>query len=385
MFEDGGPAVARVAFARPMMGPEEREAVATVIGFNTLTNGGIVRMFEERFTDWMGGGLAVAVSSCTAALHIACLALFKPGDEVIVPALTHISTANAVEAMGAKPVFADCDIKTGNVSRETIEPLITARTAGIIVVHYLGRLCDMGDLRDLCRKHELRLIEDCALALGAHDDSRHAGSFGDVGCFSFYPAKHITTCEGGMMTCRDPSLAEKFRAIRQFGQTKRHGDAEVLGLNYRMTELQAAIGLKQLPKLPLFLKRREANYNALAAHFPDRINTDRGAFYALSIFVPDDLDRDEIKHRASVKQIETSVYYPRPVPLYTYYRCKYGYAQGGFPNAERVSCRTICLPVGPHLKKRHLIYMTHVIKQLIRSESPSSAAPDSSATISLAS
>jgi len=359
-----------------MIGKEEIQAVSEALTKRHLTNAGLVQQFEEHFADFCGGGMAVAVSSCTAALHISAMIHFKPGDEVIVPALTHVSTAHAIKAVGAVPVFADCG-PDGNVSRETIAPVITRKTRGVMVMHYLGKPCDMHDIKELCWQHDLVCIEDCALALGARIPNRydldsatprtHVGLFGAAGCFSFYPAKHITTGEGGMILTRHPDVAEKARKIRAFGQVERHGDVTMMGLNYRMTEMQAAMGLIQLGRLPGFLRVREANYNALKSNLPvATVDSGGGAFYGLTVHVPEGITQQAMIHRAAVHRIEVSVYYPNPVPSLSLYQ-----SESRFPNAERISCRTICLPVGPHLGKDHI---QHMIRSLGEILSPSSAA-----------
>jgi dTDP-4-amino-4,6-dideoxygalactose transaminase len=363
--------VKRINFARPMLGEPEFAAVREALEKPRLTNGGMVMQFEEAFQGFTGGGRAVAVSSCTAALHLACLRFFGPGDEVIVPALTHVSTAHAVEAVGATPVFVDVSRETGNVTAGKIAEAITERTRGVIVVHYLGRPCNMSEIHALTRMHGLRLIEDCALALGARWGQQHVGLLGDAGCFSFYPAKHITTGEGGMLLTKHPDIAEDAKLRRAFGQRGRHGDVTGLGLNYRMTEMAAAIGLEQMRKLPVFLAKREANYKGIAACLtaadpPLRIvNSGFGAFYGLSVYLPPDVEQEWVLREFLRRKCEFSVYYPSPVPLLTYYREKYGYKAGQFPVSERISQRSICLPVGPHLTRRHVIYIISVVKEVL--------------------
>ena len=292
------------------------------LGRSRLTNGGMVIQFEEAFQAAVGGGTAVAVSSCTAALHLACLALFKPGDEVIVPALTHVSTAHAVEAMGAKPVFVDVGTD-GNIDPQRVQEALTDKTKGIMSVHYLGQVADMEGLRQIKWDNALKIVEDCALALGATDDNgNHVGFLGDGGCFSFYPVKHITTCEGGMFITRSPELAEKIKLRRSFGQAERMGDVTALGLNYRMTEMQAALGVEQLKRLPRFLAQRRANYEAVYDGLEGFERIGGGSHYAITVMLPDHIDRVDLFHKLRQKNVEASVYYPRPVPHLTYYKQK---------------------------------------------------------------
>lgn len=375
----------RIYFGRPLIGDAEKKAVVEALGRTRLTNGGLVKQFEAAFEEYAGGGKAVAVSSCTAALHIACMRFFGPGDEVIMPALTHVATAHAVEAVGATPVFVDVSRETGNVEAQTISDAITSRTKGVIVVHYLGRPCDMPGICMVTRLNGLKLIEDCALALGARLGESHVGLFGDAGCFSFYPIKHMTTGEGGMLLTKHPELAEDAKLRRAFGQQGRHGDVTGLGLNYRLTEMQAALGLEQIKRLPRFMKKRQTNFNALLSSLPGLkfVNSRFGAFYGLSVFMPSGVDQKWALQEFQRRGCEFSIYYPRPVPLLTYYREKYGYKAGQFPISEEISSRTICLPVGPHLNRHHIAYMSAIIKEVLSCESPLSEVPASSATMLL--
>jgi dTDP-4-amino-4,6-dideoxygalactose transaminase len=195
-----------IPFARPMLGEEERAAVRTVMEGTTLVHGPKIEEFEQAFAAYTGAPEAVAVSSCTAAMHLAYLYLgLGPGDEVIVPAQTHVATAHAVEITGAKPVFAEADPATGNIDIKKLAGLVNDRTRALAVVHFMGLPVDMKPVVAFAREYNLFVVEDCALALGSSVDGVHAGLLGDVGCFSFYPVKHITTAEGGMLITRDPA------------------------------------------------------------------------------------------------------------------------------------------------------------------------------------
>ena len=310
--------------------------------------------------------MAIAVSSCTAALHLSCMALFKPGDEVIVPALTHMATAHAVEAMGATPIFADVSRETGCLDLRTVELHVTEKTKGIIVVHYLGICRDIGLITAFAREKKIEVIEDCALALGANLDGLHVGLMGKVGCFSFYPVKHITTGgEGGMIVTRSKQLSDNLRRRRHFGQAEHMGDVTTLGLNYRLTEMQAAIGNVQLNRYTEFARRRARNYDVLRAAFRkghlshiEVIESPTSSHYGISCFVP---ERDELRRRMKARNVETSIYYPHAVPSLKYYAQKYG--PGDFPNAEAIARETICLPVGPHLGDRHMQHLITVLRE----------------------
>jgi dTDP-4-amino-4,6-dideoxygalactose transaminase len=247
-----------------MIGEEEKKAVMEVLDNPILVHGPRSREFENSFASYTGAPYAVCVSSCTAAIHLThfCLGL-GPGDEVIVPAQTHTATAHAVELTGAKPVFVDAEIETGNIDTDKIEEKITERTRVISVVHFLGMPVDMERINAVAKKHNLFVLEDCALAIGTKYEGVRAGLLGDVGCFSFYPVKHMTTAEGGMLITKDKEIALKIERQRAFGVDRHMGerkipgvyDVNMLGYNYRMNEIQAALGIEQLKRMDEFLKK----------------------------------------------------------------------------------------------------------------------------------
>ncbi|RPH52969.1 DegT/DnrJ/EryC1/StrS family aminotransferase, partial [bacterium] len=263
-----------IHFGRPIIGEEEKAAVLAVLGGPILTHGPLVKQFEAAFAESTGAEHAVALASCTAALHLAYFYLgLGPGDEVIVPSETHVATAHAVELCGARPVFVDSEEKTGNLDLDRVEAAITPRTRALSIVHYLGMPVEMDRVQEIARRHELFVVEDAALALGTRYKGIHAGLWGDVGCFSFYPVKHITTAEGGMLTTRRPEIAARISMVRAFGidrnvpsERKVPGmyDVEALGFNYRMNELGAALGIEQMKRLPELLRRRRENYETLS-------------------------------------------------------------------------------------------------------------------------
>lgn len=352
-------------FSEPVFGKEEAELVAQALKQRQITNGGITLRFEEEFAEFCGGGVALAVNSCTGALHLSLLALgIGPGDEVIVPAMTHVATVHAVEMVGATPVFVDCNIKTGNCDPGDISAAITDSTKAIIVVHYMGLPVDLWPLRPELERKNIRLIEDCALALGARTQGVHVGLLGDVGCFSFYPSKHMTTGEGGMILTRRPELHEAMRSRREFGKVDlgdRAYDMPQLGGNFRMTEFQAALGVAQLAKLPEFLHRRKVNAMALRTHLKDYrwLHTADGSEYGLGAMV-DPAKRDAIRAAMRSRSVETSIYYPAPVSSLSYYVKKYG--KKSMPNAESIAKGTVTLSVGHHLQNSAMRVIADVFK-----------------------
>jgi perosamine synthetase len=359
-----------IPFGRPWLTDDDRRAVLEVLDGHILSHGPNCTAFEEEFAAFLGPGAhCVAVTSCMAALHLAWLEIgIGPGDEVLVPAQTHVATAHAVELVGARPVFVDCDPATGNVTADRLAAAITPRTRAISVVHYLGIPCDMTAIRALADRHGFRIVEDCALSVGARFDRVHTGLTGDAGCFSFYPIKHLTTAEGGMFVTRHAEVAERVRAMRAFGIDRPHTeralpgmyDVPTLGLNYRMSELQAALGRAQLRRIEEILARRGANFARVSVAINEvpgvRIidNTDpRGnnSHYCMSIVLTGPLaaHRDRAIARLNDAGIGTSIYYPQPVPRMTYYRTRYADELAQFTNAAEISDASIALPVGPHL------------------------------------
>ncbi len=352
-----------IRFGQPCFGDAEKEAAAEVMKHRDLTNAGRVRAFEEAFEQYVGGGIAVAVSNCTAALYLAFLGRVGPGDEVIVPALTHAATAHAIELHGAKPVFVDVWPTTGVMDTELIEEKITDNTKAICVVHHLGRAAYMRTTMDIARRYGLFVVEDCAQALGTNHIETHVGLIGDVGCFSFYPVKHITTGEGGMFLTKHPAWADQARMAREFGKHPISGEFVSVGGNFRMTEWSGTIGAVQIGRMGEFLERRKKNYEILQRSLTGFQFLDtNGSHYALTVLLPNKANRDRIREKLHTIRIETSIYYPKPVPLLEYYQEKYGYRREDFPVAEDICRRSLCLSVGPHLDGKNMVYVASQFK-----------------------
>jgi perosamine synthetase len=371
-----------IPFGRPLIGDAERAAVMAVLHGPILVHGPRAEEFERRFAAWTGAPHAVSVASCTAAMHLAYFSwALGPGDEVIVPAQTHAATAHAVELVGAKPVFVDAERATGNIDVTAIEAAVNAKTRAIAVVHYLGVPVDMVRVTAIAGKRGLKVLEDCALAIGTRIGSVHAGLFGDAGCFSFYPVKHMTTAEGGMISTRDAAFAARLGRQKAFGVDRHSGerkipgvyDVTMLGYNYRMNEIEAAIGIEQVKRLDDILSRRERNYRTLRAAlselpeltlFAEPPAGHTGSRYCLSAMLAPPLasKRYEIVAALNARGVGTSVYYPRAVPHMTYYAEKYGYRSDSFPNAAWISAASIALPVGPHLDEEDMRYIAAAFK-----------------------
>ncbi len=263
------PVTTMIPVARPYIGTEEEQSVLEVLRSGWVTQGPRVAEFETKFSAYIGCDYSVAVSSCTTALHLALLAAgIGPGDEVICPSLSFIATANSIAYTGATPIFGDIDLATYNLDPARIEEVITPRTKAILVVHQIGLPAEMNALLAVASKHGLAVIEDAACAIGSEYDGHLIGKpLGTMACFSFHPRKVLTTGEGGMITTNDAKLAERLRRLRQHAMSlsdvARHNATQIVtetydevGFNFRMTDMQAAIGMVQLARLDEFLQRR---------------------------------------------------------------------------------------------------------------------------------
>lgn len=378
--------VRKIQFGKPWITEAERNAVLGVLAGDVLTHGPQAHEFEKEFAAAVGGGHALTLSNGTAALHLTYWQLgIGAGDEVIVPAQTHVATVHAVEIVGARPVFVDCDRSTGNMTPEAIEAAITPRTRAIGLVHFVGIPCDMPAIMEIAAKHGLKVVEDCALALGTRWDGIHAGLFGDAGTFSFYPVKHITTGDGGMLVTRDENLAKKISKARAFGIDRTFAERSVpgvydvlsLGINYRLSDINSAIGREQLKRLDTILERRARNFSVLKKGLAglDHVavldiaaaNQTNSHYCLTAVFDgPFAGRRTEIIRRLNAAGVGTSVYYPHPIPRLAYYREKYGEDLSRFPNATRISDQSIALPVGPHLDADDMNHIAHEVTTIVR-------------------
>ena len=359
-----------IPIAAPQLGPEEEKAVLDVLRSGVLTQGPVTEEFERAFADFCGVPFAVAVASGTAALHLALLAHgIGPGDEVVTTSFSFIASANAIRHAGAKPVFADIDPLTFTLSPASVEKVITPRTKAILVVHLYGLPADLDGLGDLAARHGLTLIEDACQAHGARHRGQVVGSAG-TGCFSFYPSKNMTTGEGGMITTHSAELARTCALLRSHGTIGdyRH---ELLGYNFRMTEISAAIGLCQLQKVAAFNDARRRN----AAYLSERLAGLAGVslpitpanrehvFQQYTVRVttrsgdaaPEGLpDRDALGACLAARGIDARVYYPVPIHLQPVYRAGPDYRDLILPETERACREVLSLPVHPALGREEL-------------------------------
>ncbi len=363
------------------LGDEEIKAVVNVLRSKWLSMGPVTQKFEQEFAKYLGVKHAFAVSSGTAALHIACRILnIKQGDEVIVPSLTFVATANAVLYCGAKPVFADItSVDNFNISPEDVQEKITNKTKAVIVVHYGGYPCDMKSILEIAEDYKLRVIEDSAHAIGAEYEGKKCGTFGDVSCFSFFANKNLVTGEGGMIVTNDDKLAEKIRIIRSHGMTaltwdrfKGHSytyDVVDLGYNYRLTEIASALGLVQLKKLDKNNEKREKivkEYKKKLKKFseitiPFKNFKGKASYHIFPILLTEKIGRFEFMKKLRENGIQTSIHYP-PIHLFTYYRKSFGFKEGALPLTELVGEREVTMPLHPLMSKEDVNFVCDKIE-----------------------
>jgi dTDP-4-amino-4,6-dideoxygalactose transaminase len=366
-------------------GLEEEQAVLGVLRSHWLTMGEVTRRFEQEFAAFIGARHAVAVSNATAGLHLACLTLgLKPGDEVILPALTFVATAAAVRYVGATPVFADVASLTDlTVSPLSIAAKITPRTRAIIVMHYGGYPCDMPAIEALAQKHGLAILEDAAHAPGAAIAGRSVGTWGAISAFSFFSNKNLVTGEGGMLTTDDDLFAEKLRALRSHAMTsltwdRHHGhawsyDVTDLGYNYRPSEITSALGLAQLHKLERNNQRRRhltAAYHRLLAEKCPRVGLPFAAHpgtpvcHLLPILLPPQVDRVQFTSGMKSRGIQTSFHYP-PVSDFRFYQ-RASHPLEALPWTRQAADREVTLPLYPTLTVEDVAVVVDAVDETLR-------------------
>jgi perosamine synthetase len=377
----------KIPFGLPLIGKEEKNIVNKVLSQPILAHGKQTSEFETNFKKFTNANYALSTSSCTAGMHLFYMAVgIKKGDEIILPAQTHVATAHAIEAVGAKPIFVDSILSTGNIDVNKLKNAITKKTKVITVVHYVGIPANMIEVCKIAKKYGLYVLEDCALSLGAKINNIHTGLWGDAGVFSFYPVKHITTGEGGMIISKNSKLKKKIISLKSLGINKNFLDRKTpglydcksFGLNLRMSEINSAIGKIQIKKIPKILKSREENFKYLKSKLESlneniQVIQNQNKFFISSnycliiLFKEKKLysNRQKIIKFLNKVGIGTSIYYPHPVSHMFFYKKKYNINQKLFINAQEISNNSISLPVGPHLNKKKLDYIYNKLKIVI--------------------
>ncbi len=373
-------------FCKPWIEQEEIDEVADTLRSGWLSMGPKTQKFEEEFRNYIGARNAVSVSSCTSALFLSLLTLgVKPGDEVITSPFTFASTASVIIHNGAKPVFCDIEKDTYNIDVSKIEEKITDKTKAIIPVHYGGHPVDMDAIMEIAQKHDIKVEEDAAHAIGSLYRGRKIGTIGDTTCFSFYATKTMTTGEGGMITTESNEIAERMRSLRLHGITKdawkRYSDKGSWyyeigypGYKENMTDIQAALGMHQLRKLEKFIEMRKSladYYTKRLSGFkeittPKTIGNVKHSWYIYPILI-DRFDRSKVIDELRKDNIGTSVHFI-PIHLHPYYR-GFGFREGDFPNAEYVYKRLISLPFFPKMKRRDIDDVVSSIERIIKQKS----------------
>ncbi len=371
-----------IPYARQYVDEDDINAVVEALKSDYLTTGPRIKQFEEAFATYVGAKYAVAVSNGTAALHAACFAIdIKEGDEVITTPITFAASANCVLYMGGTPVFADIDQKTGNISPTSIREKITAKTKAIIPVHYTGQPCDMDEIKKIAEEYNLIVIEDAAHALGATYKGASIGGISHMTTFSFHPVKHITTGEGGMITTNDAQLYQKLMQFRTHGITRDvtelinkdqpdfYYEQQSLGYNYRITDVQAALGLSQLNKIDLFIKRRkeiakmydEGFLNVAGIKTPF-IATGYDSSWHLYVIQILNKSRNEVYHYLKQQGISVNVHHI-PVYKHPYYK-----NMGCLPleNSENLYEKIISIPMYYGLKNEEVQYVIEKVKEALR-------------------
>ena len=367
----------------PWISDEDKKIVKKTLTQSMLTLGPQLEKFENDFCKYSKAKYAVAVSNCTAALHLSLMALgIKKDDEVIIPDLTFVADANAILACNAKPVIVDINKENFFLSISNIKKNITNKTKAIIPVHIYGQVCNIEEILDVAKDNNLKVIEDCAHAVGTFHKSKHVGTLGNTGCFSFYPTKNITTAEGGMVITNSEKIAEKVRQLRNHGMTKslksRYSseypwifDIKQSGYNYRLDEIRAALGITQLKRIKKIneLRKKASSYynknlqNIPGIILPDMVNDKTHSYhlYTIRVTKPYKLSRNQLFKKLKDNGIRTTVYW-MPIHKYTAYR-KF-VKTSNILNTTKIYDEILALPLFPNISKKHQDAVIKVIKSV---------------------
>lgn len=374
-------------FGSPLIEEPEIQEVVATLKSGWIGTGPKVTRFEELFRSYIGSAHAMALNSCSAGLHLSQLVLgIGPGDEVITTPLTFASTANTIIHTGATPVFADVQRDSMNIDPEQIERKITRKTKALIPVHLAGRPCDMDAVLEIARRRGLRVISDCAHAIEAEYKGRKVGGLGDLSAFSFYVTKNVITGEGGMVTTNNEEWADRIKVYALHGLSKdawkrysdegyRHYEVVYPGYKYNMMDIQASLGIHQLPRIETYLKRRDEiwkRYNERFSDLPVILPAPvedgvRHAHHLYTLLLDTDrlkIGRDGFQEALYRENIGTGIHFVS-LHLHDYYRRTYGYRRGDFPHAEFISDRTVSLPLSPKLSDRDVEDVIRAVRKVL--------------------
>ena len=369
----------------PWISEDDKKIINKTLSQSMLTLGPQLEKFEAEFCKYSKARYAIAVSNCTAALHLSLMALgIKKNDEVIIPDLTFVADANAILACNAKPVVADINKDNFFLSLSNVKKSITKRTKAIIPVHIYGQVCNIDEILDIAKNNNIKVVEDCAHAIGTFHKSKHVGTLGSTGCFSFYPTKNITTAEGGMVTTNSKEIAEKVRQLRSHGMTKslksRYSseypwifDIIEPGYNYRLDEIRSALGVTQLKRIKKIneLRKKASLYyhknlqNIPGIILPDMINDNSHSYhlYTIRVTKPFKFSRNQLYKKLKDNGIRTTVYW-MPIHEYAAYR-KFA-KKSNIVNTAKIYDEILALPLFPNISKKHQDAVIKVIKSTKR-------------------
>lgn len=376
-----------LVFGSPLLEQPEIDEVVASLKTGWIGTGPKVKKFEDMFREYKGVQHAMALNSCTAGLHLSMLAIgIRPGDEVIVPAMTFAATSNSVIHAGGTPVFADCDRDTMNISPESIEKKISKDTKAIMPVHFAGRPCDMDAIMHVANKYNLKVIEDCAHAIESTYKGKKTGTFGSLGCFSFYVTKNIVTGEGGMVVTNNEEYANAIKVLGLHGMTKdawkrfgdegyKHYSIVYAGFKYNMMDTQAAIGIHQLPRVEKYWERRRQiweRYNKEFANLPVILPAGtpsdiKHAYHLYTLLIDIDrskITRDQFLDEMTKRKLGVGVHYTA-LHLHPFYTKMYGYKRGDYPNSEWISERTVSLPLSAKLTDEDVEDVVCAVKEIL--------------------
>ena len=377
-----------IKFSQPLIEQKEISEVIKTLKSGWLTTGNKTKIFEKNFLKYKNAKYAVALNSCTAAIHLSLMCLgLKPEDEVITSALTFCSTVNSIIHAGGRPILADVERDTQNIDPKDIEKKITKKTKAILVVHFGGRPCKMTEIMKIAKKNKLIVIEDCAHAIETKYKGKHVGNFGDFGCFSFYATKNLVTGEGGMLITKNKKYFNKIKILSLHGMDKaawkrygklgyRHYDVSEIGFKYNMMDLQAAIGIHQLNRIERNHKKRKKIFNtykknlkSLNIILPNAIDKNiKHSYHLFTLLINkkiNGINRDEFMLKMHKHQIGVGIHY-RSIPEHSIYRKKFGWKLKNYPNSKKIGQETVSIPLSPALSKIEINKIIKSIKQIIK-------------------